>query len=169
MIRSFTWAFGLFFLLLSCRQDGISSPGDLQSETNQENSSAYWNRPRKIPLSEEASQITNGWKTFMEFERSFDLLARANSEEEMKLAVNDLLEKEGNLLREGYPEAFDRTSVRSRQKVVQTMLLKLKWELSNRDSITRTVDELSGSYNAMRAQMNQVLKNKLDTLQLIER
>ncbi len=105
----------------------------------------------------------------MEFERSFDLLARANSEEEMKLAVNDLLEKEGNLLREGYPEAFDRTSVRSRQKVVQTMLLKLKWELSNRDSITRTVDELSGSYNAMRAQMNQVLKNKLDTLQLIER
>jgi hypothetical protein len=169
MIRPFIWAFGLFFLLLSCGQNETSASGDPQSETIQESSSAYWSRPRKLPLSEEAGRIANGWGSFMEFERSYDLLTRANSEEEMKLAVNDLLEKEEKLAKEGYPEAFDRTSVRSRQKVVKTMLLKLKWELRNRDSITRTVDELSGSYNAMRAQMNQILRNKLDTLQLIER
>lgn len=168
MIRPITWAIGLVFLLLSCGREESATAEDSQSESDQEASTAYWSRPRKIPLSEDASRMTNNWEGFMEFERSFDLLTRASSEEEMKLAVNDLLEKETNLASKGYPEAFDRTSVKSRQKVLRTMLIKLKWELSNRDSITRTVDELSGSYNAMRAQMNQILSNKLDTLQLLE-
>lgn len=135
-----------------------------------ERSEAYWARPKKEPLTEEAGAIVREWGAFQDFERSFDVMTRAGNEEELKLAVKDLLEKEATLAKTNYPGEFDEISVKSRQRVLQTYLLKLQWQLENRDSVANTVADVSNAYNAMRTQFNTVLRSReIDTLKFLDR
>lgn len=167
MIRRTLWTLGLAVLMLGCFERPDSPETAVEEEVVLQ-SSAYWNRPRKLPLTEEANQRAASWQAFMDLDRSFDVMSRSANEEELKLAVKDLLEKDQNLEKQAYPGEFDRIAIKSRQLVMRTYMLRLQWELDNRDSVTATVDALSEAYNAMRLQLNNALKYPLDTLQFLE-
>lgn len=154
----------LGFGLVSCGGDRTEPLAD--SPAVSPPAQAYWNRPMKVPLTPDAERIVASWPTFTELDRSFDLLTRTVNEQELKLAVNDLLEKEAAMAKQRYPVPFDQSPVKSRQKVMRTYLLKLQWELDQRDSVTQTVDDLANSYNAFRKKLNYLLLNPIDTLSL---
>jgi len=118
--------------------------------------------PKSIALNEGAATIVNSWPEFKEFENSYAILLRANTSEELLLAVEDLLLQQKKLVEATYPETFDNAQFKSRQQVVHTYLLKVKAAIDDRTDIEAPVEELATAYNALRLQCNRIVNNNFD-------
>ena len=80
----------------------------------------------------------------------------------MKLAIDDLLEKEAALAKGEYPAPFDQLQIKSRQQVVRTFILKIKGNLEDRQGVQEAMVQMLEAYNAMKQQFNILKSNTLD-------
>ncbi|MCL6274552.1 hypothetical protein M3P19_11065 [Muricauda sp. 2012CJ35-5] len=157
-MRKLSWILGLFFLVVACK-DNKPVEVETQSEKGVFN---YQKLPKRTALNEEATALTESWPEFMIFNTSFDVLYSARNNEDLALAIDDLIEKEITLGKSEYPGLLDAFQVKSRQQVVKTYLLKVKAHILNNSETTGPTIEMLNAYNAMRKQFNVVLNSQLD-------
>lgn len=122
----------------------------------------YQKMPKKASINPEATAILEEWNEFVALTDSFDVLYRAKNNEDLILAVDDLIEKEKLLAKAEYPEPFDALPIKSRQRVVKTYILKVKSSILNHTDTTAPTVEMLEAYNAMRNQFNVVMNSQLD-------
>ena len=107
--------------------------------------------------------ILKDWSEFDAVETSFDALYNVENREDLKLVIEDLIEKQKLLEASEYPEIFDKPQIKSRQKVFKTYFLRVKGNLEYRLDPQEPVLEMINAYNAVRNQFNVSLNNTLDT------
>ncbi|TXN37380.1 hypothetical protein FVB32_03580 [Flagellimonas hymeniacidonis] len=148
----------VFVTLLSCKGDG----SDAQNTADGELPFSYQKMPKKLAMNSEATTLVEEWAEFKALSSSLDVLYKARNNEDLILAIDDLIEKEKLLEKAVYPELFDKMQIKSRQRVFKTYLLKVKASiLNNRDSTEPTIEMLE-AYNAFRKQFNVLVNSQLD-------
>lgn len=153
--------FGLLIALIllgGCKK----SAGPATVQTNDTLQLEYQRMPEKLPLSPDSGPKVEAWEEFMALGKSMDVLYRATNNEDLALAVDDLIEKEKELAIGEYPEAFDTQSVKSRQLVLRTYLYKLKASIMENQPTTGPTIQMLEAYNAIRKQLNLIVKTQLD-------
>ena len=119
--------------------------------------------PNVINLKANAITLIKNWKEFSELERGFDVMFQATANEDLVLAIDDLLEREKVLGESEYPEEFNTMKIRSRQKVLRTFMLKVKAGLAYNRDVTEGLKQMLTAYNALREQMNTITNNQFNT------
>lgn len=148
-----------FMVFLGCKKNGDSS-SDIGNDELVFN---YQKMPKKLTINPKATVIVEEWPEFKKLSSSVDVLYRAKNNEDLILAIDDLIEKEKLLEKGTYPEAFDKFQIKSRQRVFKTYMLKVKSSvLDNRDATQPTIEMLE-AYNAFRKQFNVLVNSQLDT------
>lgn len=156
----------VLFLVLACKDKSQNASGGEQS--SEQVGFDYRKMPKRVEINQKASDILDQWEEFGNFSRSFDILYRARNNEDLTLALDDLIEKEKLLAASDHPEIFDKPQVRSRQKVVRTFLLKARaLAVENRDP-TAAIVEMLEAYNAYRNQFNVLVNNPLDSKLILD-
>ncbi|MEP5430606.1 MAG: hypothetical protein ABJP86_15785 [Flavobacteriaceae bacterium] len=122
----------------------------------------YQKMPKKFAINPEATAILEEWVEFTELTGSFDVLYKAKNNEDLILAIDDLIEKEKLLAKAKYPEPFDQFQIKSTQRVLKTYILKVKSSLLNHTDTTEPAIEMLVAYNAMRRQFNVIVNGQLD-------
>ncbi|WP_127022597.1 hypothetical protein [Flagellimonas beolgyonensis] len=122
----------------------------------------YQKMPDKAPINPEATTIVDGWEEFKAFNASMDVLYRATNNEDLALAIDDLIEKEKNLNEGNYPELYDNFQIKSRQQVIRTYLYKVKAAISENQPTTEPTVQMLEAYNALRKQFNVIVNSQLD-------
>ena len=149
----------VFSVLGGCRK---TDEGTTENSGGEELAFEYQKMPERATINSEAAKIIEGWEEFKEFNASIDVLYKAINNEDLALAIDDLIEKEKELNKGHYPELFDTFQIKSRQQVVRTYLYKVKASiLENQPTTEPTVDMLQ-AYNAMRKQFNVIVNSQLD-------
>ncbi|WP_350292494.1 hypothetical protein [uncultured Croceitalea sp.] len=129
---------------------------------------SFQNTPKTQTINPEANGILSAWPEFQEFQNSFNLMYRAENNEDLVLAIDDLLEKEKGLRESKYPGEFDKTQIKSRQKVLRTFLLKVKAGLAEKTELEEPLKQMLVARNAFRNQFNTIISNKLDTKLILD-
>ena len=83
----------LTIVLVGCK-DGEKTTVE---DTSQVQYFEYQKLPKKLEVNPEATAILNDWEEFKAFTGSLDVLYRATNNEDLSLAIDDLLEKEKDL------------------------------------------------------------------------
>lgn len=151
-------------LFISCgsgnKQEGITDTSMFDVSTEK------W--PKKTPILSKAMVILKGWPEFNALETSFDALYSVENKEDLKLVIEDLIEKQNLLADSQYPESFDISQVKSRQKVFKTYLLKTKNYLEFQQDPHEPTLEMINAYNIFRNHFNIVINSALDTKLILE-
>ncbi len=164
-MRKLLAPFLVLFLLGGCKRSAAPS-ADLLPKDSLE--FQIQRMPDKFQLNPEATALAEDWKEFMDLGSSMDVLYKATNNEDLALAVDDLIEKEKLLEQGQYPEPFDDFRIKSRQLVVRTYLYKLKASILERQPTTAPAVEMLEAYNALRNQMNLIVKTELDKKIILE-
>ncbi|MFD2100522.1 hypothetical protein [Flagellimonas iocasae] len=148
----------VFCILLGCKK---------KEETAQETETVnlefqIQKMPSKLPINPEATAIVRNWKEFSTFNVSIDVLYKATNNEDLSLAIDDLIEKEKKMAEGKYPELFDTFQVKSRQQVMKTYLYKVKASILENQETTQPTIEMLEAYNALRKQFNVIVNSQLD-------
>lgn len=122
----------------------------------------YQKMPDKIEFNPEATAIVEEWPEFKDLNSSVDVLYRATNNEDLALAIDDLIEKEKKMTNGKYPELFDTFQVKSRQSVMRTFLYKAKASILENQPTTGPIVEALEAYNNMRKQLNIIVNSQLD-------
>lgn len=122
----------------------------------------YQKMPDKIEINQEATAIVEQWPEFKDLNSSIDVLHRATNNEDLALAIDDLIEKEKKMANGNYPELFDTFQVKSRQSVMRTFLYKAKASILENQPTTEPIVEALEAYNNMRKQLNVIVNSQLD-------
>ncbi len=118
--------------------------------------------PKLVEMGANVLAVVSSWPEFMAMEDSFDVLKRASNTEDLKLAIDDLIEKEKALAAGDYPEAFDKLQIKGRQQLFRTFLYKVRGNLIDNRDINEGMEELVNAYNAFKNQFNVISGNTLD-------
>jgi len=148
----------IYLLLFSCKEKqapALETDGEAASFT-------FQNMPKINAVNDDVTEILGDWEAFQELNNSFQVLFRASNSEDLALAVDDLLEKEKLLRESKYPETFETSQIKSRQKVFRTFLLKIQASIQDRTDVYEPMKQMLLAYNAMRRQFNVIENNKLD-------
>jgi len=119
--------------------------------------------PKRAVVNAKATAILNDWAAYNAFNTSFDGLYKVENMEDLDLVLEDLIEKQKELAESDYPMEFDIPQIKSRQKVVQTFILKTSATVEYRTDPTEPAIEMINAYNALRNQFNVIVNNTLDT------
>jgi len=122
----------------------------------------YQKIPQRTLLNTKAAGFLENWPEFRAFNSSFDVLYKARNNEDLALAIDDLIDKENLLEKSKFPSIFDTFEIKSRQRVVKTYLFKVKSQILNNGETTEPTMEMIRAYNAMRAQLNVIVNSQLD-------
>lgn len=122
----------------------------------------YQKMPEKVQFDPETATLVEDWEEFMAFGNEMEVLYKATNNEDLILAVDELIKKEKVLETGTYPEIFNDFRVKSRQLVVRTYLYKLKASLAERQPSTEPTLEMLDAYNALRKQLNLIVRTRLD-------
>ncbi|MDC6366185.1 MULTISPECIES: hypothetical protein [Flavobacteriaceae] len=154
----------VFSALLSCKkkQEVVEDPMGDELVFN------YQKIPDRIKLNAEAAEIVESWDEFKKFNESVDVLYRATNNEDLILAIDDLVEKEKDWERGVYPDAFNSLQVKSRQRVLKTYLFKVKSHLLEKQETTQSTVQMLEAYNALREQLNVMVNSQLDTKLILD-
>ncbi len=147
---------GLMFM--ACGDSGKTVAENIQKDSTYE----YGKMPKKVEIDQEASIYLNDWEVFTEFNKSIDILYQATTDEDLVLAIEDLIAKEKLLTESKYPEQFDISQVKSRQLVMRTFMLKAKGDLDGKRNPTESMVQLFEANNALRNQFNIIINNTLE-------
>ncbi len=148
----------LFTVFFGCKQKQENNGGDNAADREFN----YQKLPNKAALNPDALTVVEDWTEFKAFNESIDVLYKATNNEDLILAVDDLIEKERQLRDGNYPEPFNTLQVKSRQQVIMTYLLRVKSHiLENQETTSPTVDMIE-AYNALRNQLNNIVNSQLD-------
>ena len=163
MLRFF--ALGVIALvLISC---GPGNEKERKTDTSVfDISTEKW--PKKTPINSKAMDILKGWPEFNALETSFDALYSVENKEDLKLVIEDLIEKQNLLADSKYPESFDISQVKSRQKVFKTYVLKAKDYLEFQQDPHEPTLEMINAYNVFRDHFNIIINSTLDTKLILE-
>ena len=151
-------------LLLSCKQQ----PEDADKDNTAALEFKAGELPAKTALGAPATEVLAQWKEYNDFDLSFDAVYNSSNNEDLKLAVDDLLDKYKLWEESEYPAEFDVSAVKSRQKIVKTFLLKTKADLEYRREFHTSTSEMIAAYNALRDQFSVVLYSNLDTKLILD-
>lgn len=124
---------------------------------------SFQNTPKTQTINPEVNDILSSWPEFQAFQNSYDVMYRAENNEDLVLAIDDLLEKEKGLRESTYPETFNKEQIKSRQKVLRTFLLKVKASLAEGTDVNEPIKQMLTARNAYRNQFNLIISSKLDT------
>ncbi|MEO0573778.1 MAG: hypothetical protein AAF039_18915 [Bacteroidota bacterium] len=145
--------------LLSCRE----TSNELVQTSQEPNAFSIQDYPKLIEMGPDVLDVVSAWPEFMAMENSLEVLKRASNTEDLKLAIDDLIDKEKALGEGDYPEAFDKLQIKSRQQLLRTFLYKVKSNLLDNRDINEGMEELITAYNAFKNQFNVISGNTLDT------
>jgi len=123
---------------------------------------SFQDMPEAQTINSKAGGILADWQEFQDFESSFQVLYRAKNNEDLALAIDDLLNKEKAMVEGEYPETFDNAQIKSRQRVVRTFLLKVKASIIEQTDVNEPMAKMLLANNALRAQFNVMVNSKLD-------
>lgn len=121
----------------------------------------------EVEFGPNAQAIIGDWPEYMALQNSFSVLKRASNTEDVKLAIDDLIEKEKALGDAEYPVAYDKLQIKSRQQIFKTFLYKVRGHLNDGQKIEEPMKQLMDAYNALKGQMNRLVNNTLDTNQIL--
>lgn len=122
----------------------------------------YRKMPDKIAINPDAAAIVDGWNPFKDLNASIDVLYKATNNEDLALAIDDLIEKEKKMADGEYPELFDTFQVKSRQRVLRTFLYKAKADIMEHQPTTESIVDVLEAYNNLRRQLNVIVNSQLD-------
>ncbi|MBO0331178.1 hypothetical protein [[Muricauda] lutisoli] len=122
----------------------------------------YQKMPDKIGINPEATAIVEKWEEFKALNSSIDVLYKSTNNEDLALAIDDLIEKEKNMADGEYPELFDTFQVKSRQRVLRTFLYKVKASILENQPTTEPTIAVLEAYNNIRRQLNVLVNSQLD-------
>ena len=150
--------------LISCGEGGDSQEDikDTQVEIDVQR------LPQRSSINPRANAILEEWTAYQELEISFDALYRVANNEDLILAVEEMITKQSELEKSEYPETFDIPQVKSRQKVFKTYLLKLKAAAEYRTDVIPPAFEMISAYNAFREQFNVTVNNTIDLNEFLD-
>ena len=154
-IRGFIW--GLCLLAASCGE----APPEAEAPPEQEVLESV-TIPPPIALNTEARQLTEAWPEFRDWSERMERILETEEEEELKLLTEETLELTKALEASKFPELADRSSVRSRVKVVKTFLLQLEADFHYRLDYRFSIKRMAEAYNALRGQLNRLPALELD-------
>ena len=160
-----TFIISVFLVLL------ISCKGDKNKVVVDENSSfeistEKWQK--KSSMSAKTKEEIKDWAEFNALQTSFDAIYSINNTEDLSLVLEDLIEKQKDLQKSTYPEAFNKAQIKSRQKVFHTFILKTKGDLIYRIDVQKSISQMIESHNSMLDQMNVITGNTLDLKKLLD-
>lgn len=144
-------------LITSCK-DAVSETANVQD--------AGWDivldsLPQKNRVDAKAQLILNDWKEFTAVERSFDKIYTTEFREDFVLIVEELIENQKKMEDSIYPDAFNISQVKGRQKVFKTYVLKTKGDLEYRQNPKQSIKQMIKAFNDLRNQFNVVVNNTL--------
>lgn len=122
----------------------------------------YQKLPPKADINPEATAIVETWEEFKALNTSMDVLYKATNNEDLALAIDDLIEKEKNMETGQHPELFNTFQVKSRQLVLRTYLYKTKAAILENQPTTEPTVQMLEAYNAIRKQLNVIVNSQLD-------
>ncbi|MBG47646.1 MAG: hypothetical protein CML05_05080 [Pseudozobellia sp.] len=163
MKRMFFFAF-VAFSLFSCKNENNNE--ETSSASSYELNVESW--PKKLVINQTALDILQDWTAYQAFETAFDALYKVENKEDLALTIDDLIEKQKELVASEYPEKFDIPQIKSRQKVFRTYILKIKGDLYYYQNPEESIMQMFEAYNAFRNQFNVVVNNTLDTNLILE-
>lgn len=159
------WAVGFIFLLIvSCRQGENKNLNAAESELEFNNEDL----PKRVNLNPRSNNIVQDWAEYNAFDTSFDAIYNATNNEDLILAIEDLIEKQKLWEDSTYPEGFDKPQIKSRQKVLKTYILKVKTALEFRTDISAATVDMIEAYNALRFQFDVIMNSTLDPKLLLD-
>jgi hypothetical protein len=119
--------------------------------------------PKKVEPSTAAVEILKDWTEYNALNGTIISFYSAETEEDLTVLIDGLIEKQKLLEASNYPEQFNRPDVKSRQKVFKTYILKIKsnmlYDINPREAVIEAVE----AYNAFNNQFSIVLSSKIDT------
>lgn len=148
----------VFSVVWGCKKTG-PTPTETDGEELVFN---YQKMPQKSSMNPDATAIVETWEEFKALNSSVDVLYKATNNEDLALAIDDLIEKEKDLEVGKYPELFDNFQVKSRQRVLRTYLYKVKAVILENQPTTEPTIQMLEAYNAMRKQLNVIMNSQLD-------
>lgn len=162
---------GKLFVLLGVLLFAVSCKEQPKTEALADSSALEFKAtelPKRSNINSKAQIILKGWPEFNALENGFDALYKVENNEELILTVEDIVEKQNQLAVSDYPETFDLSQIKSRQKVLKTYILKLKAASEYRVGTKDAAVELIEAYNAFRNQFNVTVNYALDTELIFE-
>lgn len=126
------------------------------------------NWPKKTVVNADAVVILDGWPEYLALEKSFEGIYSIENSADLSLIIEDLIEKQKELAESGYPEAFDKPHIKSRQVALKTYILKTKGSLEYRLDLKEPIVEMIEAFNALRNQFNVILNSKIDVDLILE-
>ncbi|MCM4167522.1 hypothetical protein KCTC52924_00979 [Arenibacter antarcticus] len=148
----------VFFMVLSCKQE-TGKEVDLDT---QETFFSVDSLPKPVAVNVKAVEILKDWQAFKDMETAFESLYRVANREDLTLVIEDLIEKQKLLENSEYPAVFNKSQIKSRQKVFQTFILKTKRDLQYFVNAKESTLEMIAAYNAYRNQFNVLMNSELD-------
>lgn len=164
-MRVFLAFFLLVFIVSSCGETKKKVIADQEEEGVTFNAKKL---PNKVELDPKAIEILEQWSAYQEYNQSIDALYKIRNNEELALALDQIIEKQKQLKKSKYPEIFDKPHIKSRQKVIMNFTLKAKAALEYRTDPLLPVTEMIEAYNAYRNQFTVLVNNTLDTKHILE-
>ena len=111
---------------------------------------------KQVDKQEETSDsIVNEWPSFDALDQRMGALKSVISLPDLKMLVAELIEKEGAILKDGYPEDFNTPEVKSRQRLLRTYLLKTQALINQSQDPKAATLETIAAYNALKEQLNR--------------
>lgn len=149
----------VLFLLVNCKDRA-----DTEQAVATDNTSLKTGElPEIMNVNPRARELLNAWPEFLDLENSMPSVYRVANREELRLLLDEIIEKEKAVADSVYPTGFDKPQVYSRQKVFKTYLLKAKAMLEYRTDPTEATVEMLNAYNALRREFDVLVNNPLDT------
>ena len=148
------------YLGLICCFIGLVSCGTKQEKTT-ENAAPpaalnYTDVSEFTTFSASVDSVLLHWPSFKALDERVAAIKEVVSLPDLKLLVNELLEKEEMITKEGYPTSFNEASIKSRQRLVKTYLLKIKSAIELGQDPKPTVEEFIVAFNALKDHMNLI-------------
>ncbi|MEL6305934.1 MAG: hypothetical protein AAFQ20_14255 [Bacteroidota bacterium] len=153
----------VFFIVLLSLWGCKEKPKEVVEQKAEIDFFDYRKMPKKHQVTSKVDSLLAPWKEFQMFTSSLGVLYKATTAEDLALAVEDVLEKEAELYKSEYPEAFDKSQVKSRQRVLRTYLLKVKADIANKIDATPATVEMLQANNEFHEQFDIVLGNVLNS------
>ncbi|MEX0313848.1 MAG: hypothetical protein AB3N18_06695 [Allomuricauda sp.] len=145
-------------LLIACKNN-TDTTEEIQ---DQELAFNYQKMPKRLDLDAKVTELVEDWVEFKTLTSSFDVLYKAKNNEDLILAIDDLIEKEKLLEASTYPGILDDLQIKSRQRVLKTYFLKVKASILNNQDATDATVEMLNAYNTFRKQFNVVVNSQLN-------
>lgn len=151
--------FILILIFLGCKKEAKNSSDEIM-ETKV--LFTFQGLPNVVTLNTNAKEIASDWVEYQEFRHSLDVLFNSTTNEDLELAIENLIENEKKLTKGSFPSEFDHNKIKSRIKVNRTFLLKIQADLQNRKDASTSIRQMIDAHNALQGQLNLMVNNPIN-------